>query len=823
MKTSKIIAIASSAVVAITAIVLAVVFLTPSECKHDSTEWRTATEATCTAEGARNSVCKDCGTILKTENIDKLAHKEVIDAAKAPTCAATGLTEGKHCSVCGTVTVAQKPVDKTAHTYDGASDADCNVCGETRVVACTHAETEAIPAKAATCTETGLTEGAKCKKCGEIIVAQETLPIVAHTYDNKFDADCNVCGHKRDAECGHFETEIIPGKAASCTASGLTEGKKCKKCGEITVAQATIPKAAHTEVKIPAVAATCTKTGLTEGKKCSVCGTVTVAQQETPKAAHNEVIIPAVAATCTKTGLTEGKKCSVCGTVTVAQQTTAKIAHTYDDKYDESCNKCGYVRDAECGHFETETIPGKAATCTETGLIDGERCKKCGEILVAQTVINMKPHAEVIDAAVEATCTATGLTEGKHCSVCDTVLVAQTVVDMKPHTEVIDAAVEATCTQTGLTQGKHCSVCNTVTVVQETIPEKGHDYFEDVIDPTCTEKGYTLHECTVCHNFYEDNYIETVAHSFVDKYCTYCGKEEFGEINYDTSWYASSSNSFIITTREQLSGLSYLVYKGNGFSGKTVSLGSDIDLADAEWIPIGTTSTAFSGTFDGKSFTISNVRVTEQISYIGLFGKVSGTLKNFTVSGAHIATEETGSYVAIACGYTTGTMSAISVSGSVEAEKCSYVGGIAGRVNKGGSASYTKLTNLGDVSGTSYVGGIFGELYNSTESSQYNYVVTISECSNNGKISGTDYVGGLFGRIYANNSWPYAGGNNTKITANLLENSGDVSGNNLVGGIAGCMYSDASSTMKDCTNSGQVTGASNVADLVGKKTNITIS
>ena len=76
------------------------------------------------------------------------------------------------------------------------------------------------------------------------------------------------------------------------------------------------------------MSATCTKTGLTEGKKCSVCGTVTVNQKTVDKTPHNEVTIPAKAATYTSTGLTEGKKCSVCSTVTVAQKTVAKLSST---------------------------------------------------------------------------------------------------------------------------------------------------------------------------------------------------------------------------------------------------------------------------------------------------------------------------------------------------------------------------------------------------------------------------------------------------------------------------------------------------------------
>lgn len=43
-------------------------------------------------------------------------HNEVIDEAVAPTCTKTGLTEGKHCADCKTVTVKQKVVP-TAHDY----------------------------------------------------------------------------------------------------------------------------------------------------------------------------------------------------------------------------------------------------------------------------------------------------------------------------------------------------------------------------------------------------------------------------------------------------------------------------------------------------------------------------------------------------------------------------------------------------------------------------------------------------------------------------------------------------------------------------------
>lgn len=53
---------------------------------------------------------------------------------------------------------------------------------------------ETIPGKWPNCSETGLTEGARCAVCNEILVAQEEIPVTGeHIYDNDNDAVCNVC------------------------------------------------------------------------------------------------------------------------------------------------------------------------------------------------------------------------------------------------------------------------------------------------------------------------------------------------------------------------------------------------------------------------------------------------------------------------------------------------------------------------------------------------------------------------------------------------------------------------------------------------------
>lgn len=153
--------------------------------------------------------------------------------------------------------------------------------------------------------------------------------------------------------------------AATCKAP-----KTCTKCGATEGAVA-----AHTEVTIPGKAATCVATGLTEGKKCSTCGIVTKAQQTLPTVAHTIVDVPATETSCAAPGLTAGKKCSVCGTFTVAQQTIPALDHSYGEwslGQEPGCNSYGYnVRTCgNCNHEDKQDIP-------PTGVHDLSNGGKC--------------------------------------------------------------------------------------------------------------------------------------------------------------------------------------------------------------------------------------------------------------------------------------------------------------------------------------------------------------------------------------------------------------------------------------------------------------
>ncbi len=85
---------------------------------------------TCKETGLQEQFCVQCGQPLDDKVLDKLEHTPVTDEAVAPTCIATGLTEGSHCSVCDEVLTAQTTVDMIDHNYEGNT---CTMCGDVRI------------------------------------------------------------------------------------------------------------------------------------------------------------------------------------------------------------------------------------------------------------------------------------------------------------------------------------------------------------------------------------------------------------------------------------------------------------------------------------------------------------------------------------------------------------------------------------------------------------------------------------------------------------------------------------------------------------------
>ncbi len=287
---------------------------------HTFGAWIIDQAATCTEAGSQHRVCTGCGE-SEAEVIPANGHTEVIDKAIAPTCTESGLTEGKHCSVCNAVLVAQQTVPANGHSFG------------TWII-------DSEP----TCTETG----SKHRVCSV----------------------CNEGEIKAISANGHTEA-VDKAITPTCTETGLTEGKHCSVCNAVLVAQQIVPANGHTEVIDKAVAPTCTESGLTEGKHCSVCNAVLVAQQIVPANGHTEVIDKAVEPTCTETGLAEGKHCSVCNAVLVAQHTVPANGHQY---LSGICTVCNAIQPPSEGLMFTSNGDGTCSvsergTCTDTSIV----------------------------------------------------------------------------------------------------------------------------------------------------------------------------------------------------------------------------------------------------------------------------------------------------------------------------------------------------------------------------------------------------------------------------------------------------------------------
>ena len=184
-------------------------------------------------DAATCETAKTCSVCNATEG-EALGHTVAIDIAVEPTCTATGLTEGKHCSVCDEVIVAQNVIPALGHTevIDQAVDA--------------------------TCTETGLTEGKHCTTCGVVLVAQEVTNALWHRYvvSVAVAPTCANTGTKLYdcSRCDYSYTEVIYALGhdivydaihqPTCTSAGESAGSYCTRC-DYTNGYSDIPALGH--------------------------------------------------------------------------------------------------------------------------------------------------------------------------------------------------------------------------------------------------------------------------------------------------------------------------------------------------------------------------------------------------------------------------------------------------------------------------------------------------------------------------------------------------------------------------------------------------
>ena len=237
-------------------------------------------------------------------------------------------------------------------------------------------------------------------------------------------------------------------------------------------------------------------------------------------------------------------------------------------------------------------------------------------------------------------------------------------------------------------------------------------------------------------------------------------------------------------------------------SGHFVQI-ADIDLGVAPWnsgngwLPIGTGTNPFTGTFYGNGYSIKNITITGSSSNTGLFGFADGaTLKNIRMEGGTIATGDTGHRAAGIAGNLRAYSAIVNSYSSVNVSGGGMVGGIAGLVTGGSTIKNSRSS--GNVSGASTnIGGIAGSLESGS---------AITGSSSTGNISGTDnnHVGGIAGRMVDDTSI-----SNSYSTGNISSTASSV------GGIVGTITSTNNSVTNNFSTSNVFAINSHAGGIIG--------
>lgn len=291
-----------------------------------------------------------------------------------------------------------------------------------------------------------------------------------------------------------------------------------------------------------------------------------------------------------------------------------------------------------------------------------------------------------------------------------------------------------------------------------------------------------------------------------------------------TSNLGTAENPYVLRTRDDFT--KYLKNDRTAY----FKLEADVDFEGKGVNPIFTSSSAFTGNFDGQGFTIKNYKVADiktdaeqshthintSTQYYGLFGYIgtTGVVKNLKIDNAtiYIARKNTMSssqtlYYGILAGYNAGiidnvhvTNSNVNLKSTNRTEKLFTAGGLVGmNTGKGTIKNVSVAANInfeGVIDAT--VGGVVGTTLNSENVFEDGVQVpNISKASYNGTInvsitgsSGNDantVIGGILGKNYR--CWV----DNCESTGSIIANTTYTSVKNtklIVGGLLGWNLND---------------------------------
>ena len=288
----------------------------------------------------------------------------------------------------------------------------------------------------------------------------------------------------------------------------------------------------------------------------------------------------------------------------------------------------------------------------------------------------------------------------------------------------------------------------------------------------------TVYHATYCQGeeVYSNSPVSSGHQYDADGVCTLCGGYQPAELNgdvYEISnagqlfWFAALVNGTLTDGTAQNAAASAV-------------LTTNIDLTGADWTPIGNASTIYTGTFDGQNHTISGMTLENAESYSGLFGNVTGTVRDFTVAGSITITgDETVSRV----GGAVGSLGTASVGGTVSGVTSGvnitvsagndHIGGVVGSMPENSSPTVESCVYTGNITVTVEAGSVAGVV-------GYIRTGTIQNCANQGGINtgGNGSVGGILG--YCNNGKIYIRNcyNSGSIAAKGTANVGAIVGQN---------------------------------------------
>ena len=511
--------------------------------QHSWDEGKVTVPATCTTDGVKTYTCKVCSE-TKTEPIKASGHTVVEDAAKEPTCTETGLTAGKHCSVCNEVLEAQTVIPAKGHSMT---------------------KTEA---KVATCTEAGNSEYYTCGNCGKFFsdadgkneIAKDswvikaldhdftgawvntdaaghyhkcsrcdaTDMVVKHTFNGKpcnEEDKCTVCGYVKAAGVHAWGTAEYKWSDdyKSCTAT-----VKCTNCEAVEtdvafIGISTTPATCTVDGKTVYTATFSSNLFTTQTKEVTIdklghtYGAPVWSWSEDGKTATATFTCTREGCTAETTGHAQTVTATVSGKQNVAPTCTDKGTTTYTAKVTFETKDYTDTKDVQdikaLGHKLTKTA-AKAATCTEAGNKEYYTCGTCGkffsdkdgktEIAKDSWVIAALGHKLTKTPAVTPTCAAGGNNEYWTCSVChkvfkadkttETTVAKETLAkDPTNHTGGTEqrGAVAASCMTAGRTADIYCKGCGEKLSKDDDgkiIPATGIHNYVDGVCTTCGNK-----------------------------------------------------------------------------------------------------------------------------------------------------------------------------------------------------------------------------------------------------------------------------------------------------------------------------------------------